>query len=159
MSATQYLAQMDMKYCDEAFTCKASFPTNAGVTFTQAFGASASACYSDSAAQEMPATVEAEITAGKIHYDSSAAQQCLAGVAFGTCAAFWMNGPTMPAACDTVLVGTIADGAACVVDYDCSNVASICDATTQKCGPAPAGARTVSDNGSSITARSIAGAR
>jgi hypothetical protein len=136
MTATQYLAAMDMKYCDEAFTCQASFPTTTGDTFADEFGASASECYSDSAAYEMPAQVEAEITAGKIHYDAAAAQACVSGLTFGSCTDFWNGtGGTVPTECDTALVGTVADGGACVVDYDCSNVESVCDPTAHTCGP------------------------
>jgi hypothetical protein len=124
-----------MKFCDEAFTCQSSFPATAGETFAQDFGASASACYADDASYDMPAVVETEITAGKIHYDGVAAAACVAGMTFPACAAFWTDGPTAPASCDTALVGTIADGGACIVDYDCSSVTSICVTTTHKCGP------------------------
>lgn len=135
MTATQYLTQMEMKFCDEAFTCKASFPTTQGVTFDQEFGTSASQCYSDGAAQDMPAQVEAEITAGKIHYDAAAAQACVTGLMFGACTDFWNGtGGTFPAECSTALVGTVADGGACVVDYDCSSAASVCDPTNHTCG-------------------------
>jgi hypothetical protein len=34
-----------------------------------------------------------------------------------------------------VLVGNVADGGACVIDFDCTNLESICDPTTNKCGP------------------------
>ena len=125
MTATQYLTQMEQKFCDEAFTCQASFPTDQGVTFADAFGASASECYADDAAYDMPDVVESEITAGKIHFDPSAAASCIAGLTFPACTAFWTDGPTYPASCDTAMVGTVADGGACVVDYDCSNVESI----------------------------------
>jgi hypothetical protein len=134
MTATQFLTQMEMKYCDSAFACQASFPANQGVTFADAFGASVSVCYSDGAAYDMPAQVESEISAGKIHFDSAAAAACVAGIMQGTCADFWANGPTAPAACDTALVGTVADGGACVVDYDCSNAQSVCDPTAHTCG-------------------------
>lgn len=94
MTATQYLAAMDMKMCDEAFSCQSSFPTTQGATFAQEWGSSAQQCYSDSATYEMPAQVESEISAGKIKYDASAAAQCISGIAFGACSDFWTNGPT-----------------------------------------------------------------
>ena len=139
MTATQFLTQMEMKYCDEAFTCQASFPTDAGVTFADAFGASASVCYSDGAAYDMPASVETEITAGKIHYDAAAAASCVAGITYASCSDFWTNGGNYPASCDTALVGTVANGGACVVDYDCSSADSVCDPTAHTCGPVPQG--------------------
>jgi hypothetical protein len=136
MTATQYLTAMEMKYCDEAFSCQSSFPTTQGVTFAQAFGSSASQCYSDGAAYDMPAQVESEIAAGKIHFDGSAAAACVAGLMYGTCANFWAGtGGTVPTACDTAMVGTVADGGACVVDYDCSSAQSVCDPTAHTCGP------------------------
>jgi hypothetical protein len=124
---------MAQKYCDEAFMCKASFPADAGVTFDEAFGASAQACVADAANYDMPAQVEAQITAGTIRFNGADAAACVAGIAFGTCQAFWDQGPTFPAACDTALVGTVADGGACIVDYECSSFTSYCDETTKKC--------------------------
>ena len=140
MTATQYLTQMEQKFCDEAFTCQASFPATTGETFADDFGASASECYADDAAYDMPDVVETEITAGKIHFDASAAASCIAGLTFPACTTFWTDGPTYPTACDTAMVGTVADGGACVVDYDCSNVQSVCDQTAHTCGAAPQGA-------------------
>ena len=99
----------------------------------QAFGASESACVSDSAMYDMPAQVEAKIVAGTIHFNAADAATCLAGITFPACAMYWANGPNAPAACATALVGTIADGGACVVDYECSNGMSYCDETTKKC--------------------------
>jgi hypothetical protein len=133
ISATNFLAQMAQKFCDEAFMCKASFPTDAGTTFDQAFGASAQACVADAAMYDMPAQVEAQIVAGKIKFNGADAAACVAGITFPACADFWANGPMFPAACANAMLGTIADGGACVVDYECSSNTSYCDATTKKC--------------------------
>ncbi|MEO8548751.1 MAG: hypothetical protein ABI678_02215 [Kofleriaceae bacterium] len=133
ISATDFLSRIDQKDCDEAFTCQASFPTMTGETFADDYGASAQECYADAAAYEMASVVESEITAGKIHFDGAAAAQCIAGITFTTCSAYWSTGGDYPAACDTAMVGTIADGAACVVDHDCANPASYC-LDTHKCG-------------------------
>ena len=133
MTATSFLASMAQKFCDEAFLCKANFPTTSGTTFDQAFGASSAACVSDSAAYDMPSVVESEITAGKIKFSATDAAACVAGITFPACTTYWTAGPMAPPACSTALVGTIADGAACLVDYDCSNVQSYCDSTTKKC--------------------------
>jgi hypothetical protein len=142
MTATKFLDEMGHKFCDEAFTCKANFPTDQGVTFDQAFGTSAMQCYTDSLAADQPMLVEQEITAGKIKFNAADASTCLAGITFSTCSDFWQNGGTMPAACDTALVGTVADGAACVVDFDCSSLQSYCDPTAKKCTPDTTGTRT-----------------
>ena len=96
MTATQYLTQIEQKFCDEAFTCQASFPATAGETFADDFGASASECYADDAAYDMPDVVETEITAGKIHFDASAAASCIAGLTFPACTTFWTNGADVP---------------------------------------------------------------
>lgn len=142
ITATAFLAGMAQKFCDEAFTCKSSFPTDEGVTFDQAFGASAAACVTDAETYDMPAQVEAQITAGKIQFNGTDAATCVNGITFGTCATFWSTGPDMPAACDTAMVGTVADGQACVVDYECSGASSYCDPTAKKCTPDATGART-----------------
>ena len=131
ITATQFLTQLDQKDCDEGFACQASFPTTAGQTFQDAFGTSVQDCYAESASYEMAATVESEITAGKIHFDPVAAAACVASITYGTCADYWANGPMEAAACDTAMVGTIADGGACLVNDDCSNVQSSC--TNSKC--------------------------
>jgi len=141
--ATQFLDQMGHKICDEAFMCKSSFPTDFGGTFDEVFGTTATQCYTDSLASFDPMKVEQQITAGTIKFNAADAATCLAGLTFpATCADFWQNGPTMPAACDTALVGTIADGQACVVDLECSNVQSYCDPTSKKCTVDTTGART-----------------
>ena len=129
-----FLSGMGHKFCDEAFTCKASFPaTQGGPTFDQIFGTSAMQCYSDAEAHDMPAAVASEITAGKIMWNPTDAMACLAGLTFPACTDYWMNGANFPAACQTAMVGTVADGGACIVDYDCQNVQSYCDATSKKC--------------------------
>ena len=124
---------MDKKFCDQAFTCMANFPTDQGVTFEQAFGASAMQCYADSEMYNMPAAVEAAITAGKITFSGSDAAACVNGITFPACATYWTDGPNMPAACGSALVGNVADGGDCTVDYECTNLQSNCDATTKKC--------------------------
>lgn len=131
ITATQFLTQLDQKDCDEGFACMASFPTTTGNTFADEFGTSVQDCYAQAASNEMASTVESEITAGKIQFDPAAAAACVASIMYGTCADYWANGAMEASACDTAMVGTVADGGACVVDYDCSNVQSIC--TSGKC--------------------------
>lgn len=133
MTATQFLAQMNDKYCTQAFACQASFPTDAGVTFTDAFGANVQACVAIGEQYDMPSAVEAAITAGTIHFNAADASACLGGITYPACAQFWDNGPNAPAACNTALVGTVADGGACATDYECSSATSYCDETSKKC--------------------------
>jgi hypothetical protein len=141
ITATQFLSQMATKFCDQAFMCKANFPTDAGVTFAEAFGASSSACVSMAAAYDMPTVVEQQITAGKIKFNGADAATCVAGLTFPACTTFWTAGPNGPAACDTAMQGTVADGAACLVDYECTGETSYCDETSKKCTPDASGAR------------------
>lgn len=133
VTATQFLAQMNQKYCTQAFSCQASFPADAGVTFADAFGADVQACVSLGEQYDMPSAVEAAITSGKIQFNAADAAACIAGITFPACAQFWADGPTAPASCGTALVGTVADGGTCATDYECSNGASYCDETSKKC--------------------------
>jgi hypothetical protein len=128
-----FLHEMGKKYCDQAFTCKATFPTDQGVTFEQAFGSSAMQCYADSDAYFNAPAVVAQINAGTITWNPTDAAACLSGITFPACAQFWTDGPMEPAACATALVGKVADGQACVVDLECASATSYCDATSKKC--------------------------
>jgi hypothetical protein len=135
MSLADYLDQTGHKECDQAFACMATFPAADGA-FADSWDTSATACYADAATYYDPTTIQAEITAGHIVFDGVAAATCIAGIVQTTdCAGYWANGPDEPAACDTALVGNVADGGACVVDFDCATITSICDTTTNKCGP------------------------
>jgi hypothetical protein len=138
-----FLHEMGKKFCDQAFTCKASFPTDEGVTFEQAFGASAMACYADADMYNNAPAVAAAITKGTITWNPTDAAACLAGITFPACAMYWMNGANEPAACATALVGKIADGQACVVDFECASPTSYCDETSKKCTADTGGMRTV----------------
>ncbi len=141
ISATSFLAEIATKICTQAFSCQASFPTDWGATFAEIFGASSSACVADAAAADEPAKVEQQITAGKIKFNGADAASCVAGITVGQCTEFWNDGPQFPASCDTALVGTVADGAACVTHIECVNPNAYCDAA--KCTPDEAGARIV----------------
>lgn len=137
------IQKMSTVECDQAFTCKTSFPTDAGVTFDQAFGATASACYADAASYYNAPAVEAGITAGKIEFDATAAATCVTGlgaVAAPVCTAFWNAGPSFPDECYAVFTGKVAVNGACAVDFECSGEL-ICGETSNKCEAAPAGAR------------------
>lgn len=133
MTATKFLEQINMKICDEAFMCKASFPTSQGGTFAEAFGSSVQACYSDGLASYEPSLVEQQITAGKITFNANDASACISGIAFTSCTGFWNATDDLPAACDNAIVGKVADGGACVTHLECSGEMSYCDETTKKC--------------------------
>ncbi len=94
--------------------------------FAGDFGTSVTDCESLQSRNDMPSVVQSEIQAGKITFSGTAAAQCLSGTTYPACATYWSAGPTYATACDSVFVGSVADGAACVVDEDCSNSASVC---------------------------------
>jgi hypothetical protein len=139
MTATKFLEGIGTKYCDQAFSCRTSFPTDWGVTFQQVFGNSAQECIAD-VLTEAP-QIETKINAGKILFDAQAATQCLAGITVGTCQQFWNEGPDFPAVCDQALVGTVANGGTCDIDWECQSLQSYCDDATSKCTPFPSGSR------------------
>jgi hypothetical protein len=136
MSTAEFLNALGHKECDDAFTCKANFPTDAGVTFAEAFGANQTACYADAAMYFDAAKVQAAITAGKIAFDGNQAKACIEGWMAPTCTTYWTDGPNAPAACDTAMVGNVAVGGACTIDFECAGD-SYCEAS--KCVAEPVG--------------------
>lgn len=138
MTPAAFLTAIGNKDCDDAFTCMASFPTDAGVTFTEAFGADKNACYADAAQYYDANAVQAAITAGKIAYDGNAAKACVDGFKAPTCGTYWAEGPDYAAACGTAMVGKVAAGAACTIDFECAGE-NWCDDATKKCATPPQG--------------------
>jgi hypothetical protein len=74
-----------------------------------------------------------EIAAGRVVYSPTQAAACSAALGTVTCALF--NSSTPPA-CDSVLTGTVANGASCYLDVDCStgwcnSTFSLCPGTCQ----------------------------
>ena len=82
--------------------------------------------------------VQASITAGKIAFDGAAAAACVASFGAPVCTTYWTEGPDFGTACDTAMVGKVATGAACTIDFECSGE-TWCDDATNKCAPYPAG--------------------
>lgn len=130
------LTRMDHAECDSAFACMATFPQGQGVTFSQAFGASAGACYTKFATSYYNATVvAASIAAGKITFNPGAGALCIAGLdaaAQPTCSTLWQTGPSFPAECGDALVGHVAQGGACTSDFEC-DLTAYCDETSRRC--------------------------
>lgn len=137
MTPAEFLTAMGRKDCDDAFACKANFPTDAGVTFAEAFGADANACYADAAQYYDANAVQASITAGKITFSGSAAKACVDGFKAPTCSTYWTQGPDFAAACETAMVGKVATGGACTNDFECASSENWCDDTTKKCAVPP----------------------
>jgi|MudIll2142460700_1097286.scaffolds.fasta_scaffold19797_3 hypothetical protein len=133
LTATGFLTKIGTQYCDENFRCKADYPEGANA-FSMAFGASKQDCYAGTSAYYQPQLVEQSITAKRVVFNPGAAQTCVAGITYPqSCSQYWQSAPQFPAACDTALLGTVGDGAACVSIFDCANLGSRCDADTKKC--------------------------
>jgi hypothetical protein len=141
MTVLQYFTALGKKECDDEFACRATFPADDGLTFTEEFGADATACYADAAMYYDAAAVQDSVTAGRIAFDGASAAACVGGIPAPVCASYWTQGSPYPAACDKVLAGKVADGGACTIDFDCMDLESICEDTTKQCGPVPAQSR------------------
>lgn len=139
LTPAELLTAIGHKECDDAFACEATFPADAGITFAEAFGADVTACYADAAQYYDAAAVEAAIAAGTIAFDGAAAQACVAGFAAPVCSSYWTEGPAVPDACASALVGKVATGGACAIDLECAGD-NWCDDTTRKCAAIPEGA-------------------
>lgn len=114
------LERISTTECDQAFTCKDSFPTQYGA-FADYFGASATECYAINAEYWNAGAVEAGIQAGTITFDATAADACLAGaIEAPVCTTFWEQGPGVPDACWDAFAGTVAQGGACQIDFECA---------------------------------------
>ena len=126
--------------CAEAHACKASFPTDAGVTFESIFGATLTECEAIALEYYDPDAVRLAVQNGTIDFDRDAANECIANLAssWGTCTQFWDGQSPLPAACGQALVGNVANGGQCAVDFECSSDDSWCgDGGT--CEPIPTG--------------------
>jgi hypothetical protein len=69
-----------------------------------------------------------EITAGRVAYNATQASACSAALGSLTCALFTSD---TPAACASVLTGTVANGAPCYIDEDCAT--GTCNSTASTC--------------------------
>lgn len=133
LAAADFLHQLGVVQCDKAFACEADFPVDAGATFEDAIGANPGDCRQRADDFYLPEAVEDSVDGGRIVYNAAAAEQCLAGITFPSdCPEYWQVGPTFPAICDATLIGVVADGGDCTIDFDCENPVSIC-AATGKC--------------------------
>jgi hypothetical protein len=133
LTPTAFLNKIGIRYCDESFRCKATYPDGA-TAFANDFGTTVSQCYTGVDAYYQPAVVEQSIAAGRVTFQPMQGTSCLAGIMYTPdCNQFWFVEPTYPASCDTTLVGKIPDGGACVSIFDCANLTSRCDQATKTC--------------------------
>ncbi len=140
MTVMQYLTQVSSKQCAAAYACKATYPTTEPVAFETIYGTSLETCSPTLLASYEPSLIDAEVTAGNIYFNAGAAETCLPRLVAGDCMTFWTNGGVGLSSCREVFHGTASDGDACVVDQDCVNWDSVCDATTSVCTATDTGA-------------------
>jgi hypothetical protein len=129
-----FIAAFSTEECTHAHACRAQFPTNAGVTFEQAFGNSIAMCVALADQFYQPDVVRASVGAGRIVYNQAQAEACIGALDFGTCAQYFSGTSPIPMSCGEALVGQIADGQQCNHDLECASPTSVCG-ETQVCEP------------------------
>ncbi len=131
MTLSKYFDEIAEIHCNQAFSCRASFPTDRGYPFEDDWGTSVRECEALLVAAWNPAQVETEIAKGRITYDGAAAVSCLSGVAFAACPVYWQNGIDWAESCYHVVVGLVQTGGTCENDYSCTSF--VCDPTRHAC--------------------------
>lgn len=110
--------------CNKAFECMDTFPADFPVPFEFLFGNSAAECVDALLPPpEVEQAVRDAIDAGRTIYDPDAARQCNDAMLATACDEFWTA--EEPAVCDQIVMGTLANGEACVIGVEC---------VTQFCG-------------------------
>ena len=135
LTPSAFLTKLGNGECEKAFACRGSFPQTGSRHFDDEWGSSVDECYAAAADYFMPGAVEADVAAGKIHFDAGAARSCLIGIDFGSCNQFWQQGPQFPSACSVALQGTLDEGADCDNDFECAGD-TVCDPNAYTCEPA-----------------------
>jgi len=136
-NAAATLDQSARQTCGKAFDCMSSFPSDAGFQFSEVFGTSEPACVANLEQSLDPADLQDSVDAGRVLFDASDAQTCLAFFTGLSCTDFWdvelgrSTTLTPPSACDTAFVGTVANGGLCTTPLDCSD--GFCDDTSMTC--------------------------
>jgi hypothetical protein len=75
------------------------------------------------------AALQKEIDAGRVSFDAASASACAAALGSSTCDQ--LATATLPAACESVLTGSVDAGGACYIDEDCAN--GWCNASASAC--------------------------
>jgi hypothetical protein len=131
LTAAEVIADYDMEECTGAFACESDFPGSTS-EFTNYWGATVSDCDQNAAAYDAPSIIAADVASGEIHFDPVEGASCIAGLGY-TCSTFWADGPTGQTPCEAAITGTVADGGACHIDWDCVTWTSYCDTTNHQC--------------------------
>jgi hypothetical protein len=130
MTLSKYFDEIASVHCEQAFGCRASYPTDRGA-FEASWGATVAECEANLIAAWNPAQVETEIAKGRIKYDGTAAASCLEGVTFAACPDYWNRGIEWAESCYSVVVGVVPVGGACENNYSCTTYS--CDPVAHTC--------------------------
>ena len=130
MTLSKYFDEIAAIHCQQAFSCKDSYPADRGA-FETTWTASVPECEAMLIGAWNPKQVETEIAKGRITYDPNAAVSCLQGVTFAACADYWNRGIEWAESCYHVVVGMVQVGGACDNDYSCTTF--FCDQTLHTC--------------------------
>ena len=130
INATDYLTQIAMIQCQQAFNCRATYPSGSS-SFDAMWSTSVQTCVAMLQAEWGVNTLESEIAKGRIEFDGSAALDCLAGVAFDACDMHWTNGIEWAESCYSVMVGKVPTGGSCESLYSCESY--VCDDVEHRC--------------------------
>ena len=133
MTPQEFVKQLATQECAHAYTCMAQYPATATDTFADNYGTDQQNCVQQDSNYASRDTIAADIAAGKITYDATAAVTCLSNLEFPASCTDFFSTWTYPSACDDALSGNVADGGACTTDWDCSGDNSVC--TNLKCAP------------------------
>jgi hypothetical protein len=131
LSAATVITDYDMAECAGAFACESSYPGSMN-EFTSDWGATVGDCDTNAAEIDAPTVIAADVASGEIHFDPTAGASCIAALGHD-CSTFWSDGPTGQTPCETAIVGTIADGSSCHIDWDCATWTSYCDQSNHLC--------------------------
>jgi hypothetical protein len=119
--------------CEQAHQCKSSFPADSGASFAEIYGNTVDECYPLNDQYWGVEAVEAAVAGGTIEFDQAAADECIEGsVSAPVCSTFFEQGPGVPEACWGAFAGTVANGGACEIDFECS--AGYCESGTCTAG-------------------------
>jgi hypothetical protein len=130
VTATGYLTQIAMIHCEQAFSCRSTYPNDAA-TFEATWKTSVTECVTNLQVAWGAGVLETEMAKGRIQYDGTAAVDCLGGVAFAACDTHWTDGIQWAQSCYSVMVGNVPTGGNCESLYSCQSFS--CDTTAHVC--------------------------
>lgn len=135
ITVQQFIEQLVTQNCQQAYKCMAQYPANATDTFADLWGTSEADCVSSDDDYTARNALAMEVTAGTMMFDPAEAKACLGNPAFPASCTDFFNTYAYPDACYNALSGNVADGGACISDFECTGDTSSCE--MGKCAPSP----------------------